>query len=536
MKLRTLMVLLLAGIWGVAGWWWYTCKIKDFCSADTSGAPVASAAENTDTASKTEATTVTSADANSAQAATPVTASSNDTSDSDNDGLPDVLERKLGLDPYVSDSDKDGLRDDIEIGNNTDAPLDSDDDGIINALDNDDDGDGDLTINESPDPNGDGTSDDARDSNADGLPDYLDKATGWAMMDDDGDGISNGDEKLIGTNPALTDSDGDGVADGIELVDNQDTDKDGTIDALDTDDDGDGIMTAMENPDPNGDGSIADAADNDRDGIPDYLDADSSGEVILPKESEQKPVDTDQDMALAAADPAKTGDEVTNDSVSQTDQSTETTPEATDKPAAETGAATETATETESSADKTAETTAPAEPEPESKPAAEPANAKKDAKKDDKNGKDDKNKLTVDTEGGDAQEEADTAKNADETGKKVKVPKRIRAAKLYFPFRSAEPELADSAAGYIDGVIAYLNAHPETKIKLIGHTDSVGRQAYNRKLGLKRAGEIRDMLVKRGAAKAQIEVDSLGEEEPIADNATDDGREKNRRVELVPLK
>ncbi|MCD9564375.1 gliding motility-associated C-terminal domain-containing protein, partial [Tenacibaculum maritimum] len=80
---------------------------------------------------------------------------------------------------------------------------------------------------------------------------------------DDGDGVNTIDE-----NP-------DPNTDSI-ITDAQDTDNDGVPDYLDTDDDGDGVNTIDENPDPNTDGSVTDAQDTDNDGIPDYLDTDET--------------------------------------------------------------------------------------------------------------------------------------------------------------------------------------------------------------------------------------------------------------------
>jgi MYXO-CTERM domain-containing protein len=99
-------------------------------------------------------------------------------------------------------------------------------------------------------------------------PDALACPTG----DADGDGVSNQDEITIGTDPSDPDSDGDGVNDGVEVVDPTnpaDTDMDGTIDALDTDDDGDGVLTASEDVDMDGDPTND---DTNMDGTPDYLD------------------------------------------------------------------------------------------------------------------------------------------------------------------------------------------------------------------------------------------------------------------------
>lgn len=95
-----------------------------------------------------------------------------------------------------------------------------------------------------------------------------------AAADTDGDGIIDSDETSIGTNPMLADSDGDGVDDSTEVGDilnPTDTDMDTIIDALDTDDDNDGILTIDELP--NG--------DTDNDTIPDYLDPDDDDDGVL---------------------------------------------------------------------------------------------------------------------------------------------------------------------------------------------------------------------------------------------------------------
>ncbi|WP_298900663.1 DUF6252 family protein [uncultured Psychroserpens sp.] len=143
---------------------------------------------------------------------------------------------------------------------------------IIDGLDcNDDDSDGIPNNFEDFDGDGDLTNDD---TDGDGTPNYMDN-------DDDGDGILTADEaKDADGNPADTDGDtdvdyldndddGDGILTQFETGD---TDGDGTNDYLDNDDDGDGTLTADENADPNMDGDPADAVDTDADTIPDYLD------------------------------------------------------------------------------------------------------------------------------------------------------------------------------------------------------------------------------------------------------------------------
>jgi len=101
--------------------------------------------------------------------------------------------------------------------------------------------------------------------------------------DSDGDGLSNDQEAMLGTNDTNPDTDDDGIYDYFETDDGNatDTDGDGIIDVFDTDDDGDTIATVDEKPDKNGDGNPADALDTDDDGVPNYLDNDDDNDKIL---------------------------------------------------------------------------------------------------------------------------------------------------------------------------------------------------------------------------------------------------------------
>jgi outer membrane protein OmpA-like peptidoglycan-associated protein len=77
-----------------------------------------------------------------------------------------------------------------------------------------------------------------------------------------------------------------------------------------------------------------------------------------------------------------------------------------------------------------------------------------------------------------------------------------------------------------------LNNQPNTEIRIIGHTDSTGSDAINNPLSINRAASARDYLVKRGVDGRRIMIDGRGSREPIGDNNTDAGRDKNRRIEI----
>lgn len=66
----------------------------------------------------------------------------------------------------------------------------------------------------------------------------------------------------------------------------------------------------------------------------------------------------------------------------------------------------------------------------------------------------------------------------------------------------------------------------------VGHTDSVGADAYNQKLSEKRAQAVKDYLTSKGTDASRVYVEGKGEKQPVADNKSADGRAKNRRVEI----
>ncbi len=84
----------------------------------------------------------------------------------------------------------------------------------------------------------------------------------------------------------------------------------------------------------------------------------------------------------------------------------------------------------------------------------------------------------------------------------------------------------------IENLAEFMKQYPQTATTVEGHTDSIGNAAYNQKLSERRAGAVRDTLVNQfGVEASRINAVGYGKERPVADNATNEGRAINRRVE-----
>ncbi|HWQ69942.1 MAG TPA: OmpA family protein, partial [Patescibacteria group bacterium] len=101
-----------------------------------------------------------------------------------------------------------------------------------------------------------------------------------------------------------------------------------------------------------------------------------------------------------------------------------------------------------------------------------------------------------------------------------------------FEFDSAE--LTQPSHAILDDVAKILAKHSDLKVRIAGHTDSKGTAAYNKKLSQRRAESVMNYMVSRGVNRANLTAVGFGEEQPIASNDNDEGRAKNRRVELQP--
>jgi OOP family OmpA-OmpF porin len=99
-------------------------------------------------------------------------------------------------------------------------------------------------------------------------------------------------------------------------------------------------------------------------------------------------------------------------------------------------------------------------------------------------------------------------------------------------FDTAKATLTADSRATLDEVVASLTANPPVKVEIGGHTDSRSSDAYNQKLSEARATSVVGYLVAHGVAADRLTAAGYGESQPIADNATAEGRLQNRRVEL----
>src|SRR5262249_3186769 len=78
-----------------------------------------------------------------------------------------------------------------------------------------------------------------------------------------------------------------------------------------------------------------------------------------------------------------------------------------------------------------------------------------------------------------------------------------------------------------------IQAHPGLHLAIEGHTDNIGSDESNMKPSNQRADTVRDFLVQQGLVQDAVTAVGLGKAEPVADNGTNEGRQKNRRVEII---
>jgi OOP family OmpA-OmpF porin len=110
------------------------------------------------------------------------------------------------------------------------------------------------------------------------------------------------------------------------------------------------------------------------------------------------------------------------------------------------------------------------------------------------------------------------------------IKEEIELPNVNFELESAV--LTSDSTATLDGAVSTLNRYRELQVECSGHTDSTGSDAYNQRLSEQRAHSVCEYLVSHGIDRARLQERGYGESRPIADNATEEGRARNRRVTL----
>jgi outer membrane protein OmpA-like peptidoglycan-associated protein len=125
---------------------------------------------------------------------------------------------------------------------------------------------------------------------------------------------------------------------------------------------------------------------------------------------------------------------------------------------------------------------------------------------------------------------ADTAVVAPQ--KTVTLPEKPSDITLYFDYNKTVILPSAALDPYIQSGKRYLEADSSACLLITGHTCSIGTEIYNLDLGKRRAMAVKEALASGGLTPECIKISSRGESEPAADNSTENGRKKNRRVHI----
>jgi peptidoglycan-associated lipoprotein len=119
---------------------------------------------------------------------------------------------------------------------------------------------------------------------------------------------------------------------------------------------------------------------------------------------------------------------------------------------------------------------------------------------------------------------------AAENARRLAETRNTLLATVYFDYDQSA--VRDDAKAALDAKLPILNANPNLRVRIAGHTDNRGSDEYNLALGQKRAAETKRYLTQHGIDDSRIEIVSFGEERPAAQGENEDAWSKNRRSEF----
>ena len=106
---------------------------------------------------------------------------------------------------------------------------------------------------------------------------------------------------------------------------------------------------------------------------------------------------------------------------------------------------------------------------------------------------------------------------------------------LQINFETGKSAIKPESQSIVDGIAAMLGSEPSLRVSIEGHTDNVGVPASNKTLSQNRAKSVVAALIAKGIDKTRLSAKGWGQEKPVADNTTEEGKAKNRRVEIVKM-
>lgn len=329
----------------------------------------------------------------------------------------------------------------------------------------------------------------------------------WKDSDSDNDGLLDNEEEALGTDPKNPDSDGDGLSDSEEV-------KKYSTNPLNPDTDGDGLNDKFEvfdsKTNPNN-------ADTDGDSLKD-------GEELNTYKTEPTKKDTDGDgladneeLMTYKTNPLKadTDGEGLNDYAEVMNYKTDALKADTDGDALNDNEEVSQYQTNPLSVDTDGDTLSDSE---------EVKNYKTSP-------------LKVDTDAGSVADNVEIKRGTDPLdGGDDEVKLGVALVLEGITFKTGSAEITPESEVTLRKALKTMNAFPEISVEIQGHTDNVGKRASNIKLSQARAEAVMNWLIAQGVDASRLSAKGFGPDKPIADNSTEEGRAKNRRIEFTRTK